>query len=48
MANKNTKEEELVVIMCECAFGDTPKELQLMGKKIKDMVRAGATVHVIK
>ena len=41
-------EDGIAVVMCECAFGDTTEELQLMGKRIKEIVRAGGTVHVIK
>lgn len=40
--------EPIVVVMCECAFGNTPEELQLMGMRIKQIVNAGGIVHIIK
>lgn len=39
--------KDIPVLMCEFAFGDTDDELILMSKRIKELARNGAIVHII-
>ena len=48
LLNSVRENKGIQVIMCECAFGDTPEELQLMGKRIKEIVNTGGEVIIIK
>lgn len=57
MEKENIKFEDLLesvkenkgipVVMCEYAFDDTDEELILMSKRIKELARNGAVVHII-
>jgi dihydrodipicolinate reductase len=44
---QENKEESIAVVMCDSAFGDTPDELQLMAKRIKEICATGSVVHII-
>lgn len=40
--------QNLPVIICECAYGNTNDELILMAKTFKKIVNMGGVIHLIK